>query len=142
MAFEAGRFMLDHLKRLAAKRANFAFETTLATKNFAPWVRELKTQGYLFRLMFLWLSSPDEAVERVRHRQRSGGHFVPEDTVRRRYERGLNNFFGLYQPLADVWKFFNNSSPRNPVLNAEGRGTMERVYDMAAWSRIKERSNG
>jgi predicted ABC-type ATPase len=65
-------------------------------------------------------------------------HFVPEETVRRRYRRGLENFFALYQPLADSWKLFDNSSPKNSVLIAEGKGTMETVHDPATWARIKQ----
>jgi predicted ABC-type ATPase len=137
MAFEAGRVMLQHMKQLAARRANFAFETTLATKSFAPWLAKLKNEGYQFRLFFLWLLSAEEAVQRVHHRKQTGGHFVPEETVRRRYERGLENFFRLYQPLADSWQFFNNSSAKSPVLLAEGEGTIETVHDTETYTRIK-----
>jgi predicted ABC-type ATPase len=137
MAFEAGRMMLGHMKKLAGQRANFAFETTLATKSFAPWIGELKDQGYVFHLIFLWLPSADEAVRRVHHRKTTGGHFVPEETVRRRYQRGLDNFFALYQPLANSWQFFNNSLPTTPVLLAEGEGRVEQVQDAQTWSRIK-----
>lgn len=138
MAFEAGRVMLQHMKQLAQKRANFAFETTLATKSFAPWIKELKASGYIFRLVFLWLPSPEESIQRVHTRKQSGGHFVPDDTVRRRYQRGLDNFFALYQPLANTWKFFNNSQPKLPVLLAEGQGTIENVVDAVTWAEIKK----
>jgi predicted ABC-type ATPase len=137
MALEAGRVMLDHLKKLAAQRASFAFETTLATRSFAPWVQELQRGGYYFRLIYLWLPSPEMAVQRVRDRVLNGGHNIPEDTIRRRYQRGVNNFFGLYQPIADSWKFYNNSNPRNPTLLAEGNGTIEKVIDAETWGVIK-----
>lgn len=45
-AFKAGRVMLSRLRELAAKGENFAFETTLATRSYAPWLRELCQQGY------------------------------------------------------------------------------------------------
>ena len=74
MAFEAGRITLDHLKRLSKQRLNMAFETTLATRSFAPWISELKRDGYRFGLFFLWLPSSEMAVMRV-HRGKN-----PEDT--------------------------------------------------------------
>jgi hypothetical protein len=38
-ALEAGRVMLSRLKELAAQRKNIAFESTLASRTFAPWIR-------------------------------------------------------------------------------------------------------
>lgn len=35
------------------------------------------------------------SVARVAQRVQRGGHYVPEETVRRRYERGLWNLFNL-----------------------------------------------
>src|SRR5262245_44139846 len=84
MALKAGRIMLQHLHDLAAAREDFAFETTLASKTFAPWIAELKTAGYQFHLMFLWLLSPEVAINRVRSRVAGGGHSIPEDTICRR----------------------------------------------------------
>lgn len=63
------------------------------------------------------------AVQRVAGRVRHGGHSVPSDHIRRRYERGLSNFFKLYSPIADSWEMHENTS-RPPVLVAmkdEGR---------------------
>jgi predicted ABC-type ATPase len=41
VALEAGRIMLKRLEILLKKRADFAFETTLSARSFAPWLREL-----------------------------------------------------------------------------------------------------
>ena len=84
VAMEAGRVMMQRLKSLARLRKDFGFETTLASRSFAPWLRSLVTEGYEFRLAFLWIPSVDMALERVRSRVRTGGHAVPEDTLRRR----------------------------------------------------------
>ena len=42
VALRAGRIMLERLKELANQRVNFAFETTLATRSFAPWIAQAK----------------------------------------------------------------------------------------------------
>ncbi|MBD3562297.1 AAA family ATPase, partial [Planktothrix sp. FACHB-1355] len=85
VAFQAGRIMLERLQQLANQRANFAFETTLASRTFAPWIANLRQAGYVFYLLFLWLPSPEVAIARVQQRVREGGHNVPEETIRRRY---------------------------------------------------------
>src|SRR5438105_14290611 len=41
VAITAGRLMLERLDELAAHRADFAFETTLASRSFAPRIRRL-----------------------------------------------------------------------------------------------------
>jgi predicted ABC-type ATPase len=120
VAIEAGRIMLQRLHHLTDQRADVAFETTLASRTFASWIKALVADGYAFRLIFLWLPSADMAVNRVRDRVLVGGHHVPEDVIRRRYQVGLKNFFRLYSPLAESWMFLDNSVRGHPSLVAEG----------------------
>ncbi len=138
-AMAAGRAMLARLKELASRRANFAFESTLASRSFAPWIAGLGDVGYHFHLVFLWISSPDLAVARVADRVRMGGHNVPEPIVRRRYHAGLQNFFSLYRPLAATWEMVDNSDRPAIRLIARGRGN---ATDLAAnskiWNRIQK----
>lgn len=129
--------MLARLRELAAQRVNFAFETTLASRSFAPWLNELKATGYAVHLNFFWLSSSELAVQRVADRTAMGGHHVPADTIRRRYRSGIQNFFSLYRPLATSWRFYNSvTSP--PVLIARWAEREElRVYDRDRWESIR-----
>jgi len=136
-AIAAGRVMLARLRELAGQRVSFAFETTLASRTFAPWLRGLRASGYHVQLVFLWLPSADFAVERVADRVRAGGHNVPEETVRRRYRAGLRNFFNLYKPLASAWRLYDTSSP-DPRLVAEGLESQPiRVYDEDVWGVVR-----
>ena len=85
-AIQAGRIMLERVRELAAEGKDFAFETTLASRSFAPWIAKLrKEQGYVFRLNYLWIPGPELSIGRIKGRVRDGGHFVPDDVVRRRY---------------------------------------------------------
>src|SRR3970040_3036974 len=54
-AFHAGRIMLERLHYLAKERVDFAFETTLASRSFAPWIAKLEQSGYTFHMVFLWV---------------------------------------------------------------------------------------
>ena len=109
VAQQAGRIMLGRLDALAAAGQDFAFETTLASRSFAPKLRHWKALGYEVQLVFLWLSGASLAEARVRRRVARGGHDIPADVVRRRYERGLGNLFNLYLPIADGWTLLDNS---------------------------------
>ncbi len=138
-ALAAGKLLLRRVRDLAARRSDFAFETTLASRTFAPWLARLKQDGYRVHLIFLWLPSPKMALRRVADRVRQGGHDVPEEVVRRRYFSGRRNFFVLYRPLADGWRVYDNSRTGGPRLIAAGRGEgTSRVIDREAWRRMRE----
>jgi predicted ABC-type ATPase len=136
-AVTAGKIMLSRIKDLASSRTTFAFETTLAGRSYARWLTELIQQGYLFHIVFLWLPSPEFALERVGDRVRRGGHAVPEPTVRRRFHAGLKNFFSLYQAMANTWRIFDNSGTPPPSLVAAGRGErVTLVEDATTWTHL------
>lgn len=120
VALDAGRVMLTRLRELAVNKQSFAFESTLATRSYASWISRLKKADYEFHLLFLWLSTPELAIQRVSDRVRRGGHAVSESIVRRRYGRGLDNLFELYSPLADTWAVYDNSGHGSPILVATG----------------------
>lgn len=137
VAFHAGRVMLERIYRLAKERVNFAFETTLASCTFAPWIEELKETGSIFHLVFLWLPNPEFALARVAERVRMGGHNVPEEIVRRRYDKGIRNFFRLYKPLADTRFFYDNSVAGNlKLLASGGRGIGTSIENRLIWKQI------
>ena len=136
-AIQAGRIMLQRLRELARQRMDFAFETTLASRAFAPWIAGLIEDGYDFRLVYVWLPSADLCIARVADRVQAGGHHVPDDVVRRRYAGGLRNLFELYLPLAQTWQVYDNTNITHSRLVAEGhRDRTPIVYDEARWSLI------
>lgn len=107
---------------------------------FAPWIAGLRRDGYRVHLLFLRLDSGDLAVGRVKARVQMGGHHIPEETVRRRFETGLRNFFRLYLPLADTWQLFDNSSASGPRLIAEGEATLIRTaQDGRTWQALRDK---
>jgi predicted ABC-type ATPase len=137
VALAAGRVMLKRLRELAARRENFAFESTLASRFYASWIAGLKQQGYEFDLFFIWLNSPELAIRRVEERVKLGGHSIAETTIHRRYFRGLKNFHALYQPLANSWTVYDNSSGGSPMLVADKQETaLPQIHEAVLWREI------
>jgi predicted ABC-type ATPase len=118
VSIEAGRLMLKRIRELSRKQEDFAFETTMASRSFAPFLKNCQKLGYKVHIVYIWLHSPELSIARVAKRVESGGHFVPDDTIRLRYARGLENFFKMYASLADHWAFYDNSQ-RSIQLVAE-----------------------
>ena len=120
VALEAGRITLARLDSLESQRKSFAFESTLASHALVRRLRRLKKRGYSVHIVYLWLPTVDLALARVAERVRTGGHDVPAETVRRRFDRGRRNFFTLYRPLADTWRLYDASAITGPRLAATG----------------------
>ena len=136
MAIQAGRLMLERLRNLADVGADFAFETTLAARTFVHFLQECKTKGYIINLIYFWLQSPDLAVARVARRVASGGHSIPEDVIRRRYERGRRNLINLYLPLCDGWMIFDNSVSQIGLIAERIANQQPIIYDLQTWDTI------
>lgn len=142
VALEAGRIMLRRMDELLEKQADFAFETTLATRSYAKFIEEAQLKGYFVVLLFFWLPSPEHAMERVALRVKKGGHNIPEDVIRRRYENGLKNLMNIYLSLCDSWYIYDNSSTKNKALVASGRRDLtQNIENQNVFSKIKYYGN-
>jgi predicted ABC-type ATPase len=118
VALRAGRLMLEEIRRRVHQGESFAFETTLAGRNYARRIPEWRAAGYDVKLIYLSLPTPDLAVARVAARVAKGGHDVPEGVIRRRFEVGRRHFETIYRGLVNSWVLCDNSGPRPVVLEA------------------------
>ena len=136
--FEAGRIMLKRLRQLADAGADFAFESTLSSRTFAPFLRALKAQGYSVAIYYFALTNVQLAVRRIKLRVALGGHHVPADVVKRRFARSLNNFFTLYAPIADEWTLFDNSASSSAEQVASQWETQFQITDQTIWQKLQK----
>lgn len=116
----AGRLMLEEIRSHVRKGESFAFETTLSGRRFARMIPKWQEIGYRVKLVFLRLASVDIAIKRVQVRVRQGGHNIPKEVIRRRYEAGWDNFQKIYKNLVDAWIIFDNSGEKPLFVEAGG----------------------
>ncbi len=135
-AIQAGRLMLSRINELLNSGKNFAFETTLSTKSYVKFIEKAQENGYSVSLLFFWLNSHELAIKRVKTRVQEGGHDIPIDVIRRRYDNGLKNFFNLYQSILDDWMLFDNSGDSYELI-AEGAKKEEKVLNKEKWYSLK-----
>ena len=137
VSIEAGRVMRKRMDDLMSAGADFAFETTLATRYYTRFIRQAQEHGYFVSLLYFWLPTPDQAVERVARRVQEGGHNVPPEVVRRRYFRGLRYLTSLYTPICDYWVIYDNSSVEGVKKIAYGtRDEIREVFDTLSYRQI------
>ncbi len=108
-AIKAGREMLQEIEACVAQGISFSFETTLSGISYLRRIKQWQQLGYEVKLWFLSLPSAEIAVARVALRVLQGGHYVPEQIIRRRFNSGLFNFWRKYKMLVDSWVFYDNS---------------------------------
>jgi len=135
-AVKAGKLVLQQIDEYARRGVDFSFETTLSGKSYRNLLSRLKAQGCRLHLFFLWIPSPELAIARIRDRVAEGGHHVPPEDVRRRFARGIHNFFNLYEPIADSWMLFDNSRSK-PVLIAKKRNGHPEIFNKEIFETIQ-----
>jgi predicted ABC-type ATPase len=134
----AGRAVIAEMNRLERQRSSFAVETTLASRSLGPRIARLRRTGYFFELIFLWTPSAEFSVGRVARRVLLGGHSIPEDTIRRRYRKGLENLFRSFLPIADRWAIYDNtdfSGTRSIARGVERK--IEDIVDPQIWAAVR-----
>ena len=126
----ASRLMMKKIHYLFERRDDFCLETTLATRSLLKMVRSAQERGYYVTVLYFWLNSPDMAVQRIASRVEAGGHYVPEETVRRRY------LFHEYMPCCDKWILADNSEPPFRIV-AEGSKKGLIIHDMKTYVKVR-----
>ena len=135
-ALAAGRLMLQRMRNLASGEQSFAIETTCSGRGHLNFLRQCKNAGWRIIFVFLWLPSPQIALDRVARRVAAGGHAVQPEIVVRRYWSGLRNMYSSYLPLADVAAVYDNGGDE-PILIAERiTGADLTVHDPECWKSL------
>jgi predicted ABC-type ATPase len=121
-AIKASRLMLEEISVCAKHGASFAIETTLSGLGYLRHIQQWRNSGYHISLFFLTLPNAETAIARVAERVRQGGHHIPENVIRRRFEAGLRNFHQHYKTHVDTWVLYDNANTQ-PILLEWGENT-------------------
>ncbi len=121
---------LRQLDRAIAEHGSYFMETTLGGRTIALRLAQALGSGMAVRMWYVGLADPDAHIRRVAARVQAGGHDIPEDVVRRRFDSSRRNLIRLLPDLSEL-KLFDNTqaaaldrgeapSPR-PVLHWRDR---------------------
>ena len=140
VAIEAGRLMLQRMDDLLSEGSDFAFETTLSTRSYVKFIERAQAECYFVTLLYFWLPTPEQAIERVATRVREGGHNIPSDVIRRRYANGIKNLTALYIPLCNYWAIYDNSSADEQIriIALGGKDITTHIEDTLSYKTIAD----
>ena len=125
----AWRNGLALLEKAIQERLDFAFETTLGGNTIPRLLGEAAKSGTKILVWYVGLESPELHLERVALRVRLGGHPIPEETLRQRYERSRLNLAQLLPSLAAL-RVYDNSDYALP--EAGGQPALQLVLHLEA----------
>lgn len=104
-----GKLALQRILECLEKGVSFTQETTLSGKRTETTAAEAKRLGYIIRLYYVGLDTPEECKERIANRVRHGGHDIPSEVVERRFE-GRWEALSRVLPYCDEAHFFDNDN--------------------------------
>lgn len=119
---QAGKEFFNRLDKFMETETSFVLESTLSGNYLVKAIEKAKRQGYFVRIIYVFLESPEDCIQRIKLRVRLGGHFVPDEDVIRRYYRSKTNFWNIYKNLADNWVIIYNSTTEEPQKVVVGTG--------------------
>ncbi len=107
-AFAAGKIMLQKIDDCIKEKRNFAFETTLSGLTYLKIIEYAKQEGFTITMFFVYVNNVEIAIDRVALRVSKGGHNIPTETIKRRFDKGLINLC-KYLKIVDNWYLMDNS---------------------------------
>jgi predicted ABC-type ATPase len=131
--FRAGRMLLGEIDASLERRETFALESTLSGRTYIRLLRSARASGYEIELHYLWLSTSEQAVARVRQRVKQGGHSVAVGDIRRRFSRSLSLLLSDYLPLASRWVIWDNRGIRAEQLAISTVHDLDSVRKLISW---------
>lgn len=87
-SYQAARIAKARRIEILEARQSFATETVFSHPSKLELITAARACGYLVIVMHVGVDSPDLCAGRVKARAEQGGHDVPEEKIRARYERG------------------------------------------------------
>ncbi|MEZ0349670.1 zeta toxin family protein [Mycobacterium sp. pR1184] len=119
-SYEAARVAADTRARLIELRRSFIAETVFSHPSKLELIDSAHAATYTVVLHVL-LVAEELAVERVRYRVKAGGHAVPEDKIRQRYQR-LWPLVVAAITHCDSATVYDNSALKGPRIVAQMSG--------------------
>lgn len=112
-AYKAAKIAEDQRHTLLAERRSFVTESVFSHPSKLEFIEMAKRFGYRLMLFHVCVEDPDLSVARVTERVKEGGHPVPEEKVRARYDRN-GPLIRQAALLSDIAHIFDNSKLNHP----------------------------
>jgi predicted ABC-type ATPase len=132
---KAGKIFFEQFNEKLLLQKSFIIETTLSGKYLIKYIHKAKKLNFKVIIIYLFLEEPSINIVRVKHRVLNGGHYVPDEDVKRRFYRSKNLFCSIYKDIVSSWSIYYNS---NEIF--EKIATDNIIFDKIKYNKFKENS--
>lgn len=133
---KAGKIGIKLRNEAIRQGKSFNEETTLCGKTIIKLFEKLKENGYKIDLYYVGLKNSDIALERIKNRVANGGHNIPVEKVRKRYEKSKNNLEKII-PLCDSVSVFDNSESFRRLATIKEGKLIQKADKVPFWFNSK-----
>ena len=139
---------ISRFRKASSHRQYSRHECLAKGLNNFRWVESTYRNNHTIKVwcrrnpLHLWrggCQSSDQAVNRVAERVKQGGHFIPEETIIRRYYAGIKNLLKCYLPLADRAYIMDNSSEKysKRLIARKNINSSIEILDREIWDKLE-----
>ena len=118
---EAWLFGKNELTKACEGQTAFAFETTLGGKTMTDILLRAAKSGTRVSVYYIGLNSVELNIKRVAERVERGGHDIPIEKIKKRWEDSLLNIIRLLPHLNELLVYDNSKSVKKGASPAPKR---------------------
>lgn len=107
--YRAARIAITKMERFITRGITFTQETTLSGHMVERTIMKAKNADYDIHLFYVGLSSAEESINRIKNRVKKGGHDIPDEDVKRRFDHRFDDLIRVL-PYCDEVKFYDNEN--------------------------------
>ena len=139
-AWQSKQLMLQRMDDLLARARILHLKRRWQLRSYVKFIERAHAKGYFVTLLYFWLPTPEQAIERVATRVSEGGHNIPSDVIRRRYANGIRNLVTLYTPICNFWTIYDNSSAdaEIKIIASGAKNTTIKIEDTLSYKTIAD----
>ena len=133
---KGGKAAIKRINNSLEKGINFTQETTLSGSRTLKTIKRARELDYFIRLYYVGVNSADESMKRIRNRVEKGGHDIPEQDVKRRYNKRFEDLVNIL-PYCNEVKFYDNENGfvekaeyKNGELITKSKSILEWIKDL------------
>lgn len=106
---KGGMIAVKRIDDCLDKGINFTQETTLSGVRTLKTIKKARERDYFIRLYYVGVNNCDESISRIANRVKKGGHNIPSDDVKRRFEKRFEDLIKIL-PYCNEVIFFDNEN--------------------------------
>ncbi|MCT8557591.1 zeta toxin family protein [Glaesserella parasuis] len=125
---EAGRKAIELFKFAIRHNISFSMESTLSGTSILQRM-EVAKKNFYTRLNYVGVDDPKINIARVKARVKAGGHFIDEETIKRRYQISRENLIQAILLNDETFIYDNSSDSPKIQLVISANKTVTKLTD-------------